>query len=173
MDLKWEPYVTEVEDMVDVEVAALDKKAEERMQKKAAARAANLEYLVPMKDLMSRMDNFEAFMNHWEVRFETIERLVFEIYNAIFPNNASVPNKEAPAVEHVDEFQQSNPPLQPIILEVSLEVTLTKSPAVGTEVEVGSIRSYSASPLGGDNGTGAGSGSGNGSGAEGLEEDFG
>jgi hypothetical protein len=27
MDLEWEPYITEVEDMVDVEVAVLDRKA--------------------------------------------------------------------------------------------------------------------------------------------------
>jgi hypothetical protein len=64
MDLEWEPYITEVEDMVDVEVAVLDRKAEDRMQKKANAKATNPEYSVPMKELMSRMDNSETLMNH-------------------------------------------------------------------------------------------------------------
>lgn len=99
MDLGWELYITEVEDMVDVEVVVMDWKAKDCMQKKANAKVANPEYSIPMKELMSRTDNSETLMNHWELRFETIKRLVLEIYDATFLNNASVPNKERTDVQ--------------------------------------------------------------------------
>jgi hypothetical protein len=73
------------------------------------------------------------------VRFETIKRLILEIYDTTFLSNASVPNKERIDVQQVDQPQQTNSQVNPIIPEVSLEVVVVEPPIVGTEFEVGSI----------------------------------
>jgi hypothetical protein len=84
MDLNREPFQLEVEESVEAEVAALDKKAEERMIKKAEARLRTSNTSVAFPELEKRLEVFESFMKKCESRFFAMEKKITEVWDAKF-----------------------------------------------------------------------------------------
>ena len=103
MDLEWEPYQTELDELVEKEIAMVVSKNEERKKRKGKERT-NSTPTTSGNDLNNWILQVEDFMERWDKKLEMWGTMISELYEVQFRKSA--PQIPTELVNEGENFQR-------------------------------------------------------------------